>query len=240
MCGRLGRGQARGALQLTPNVKRNSDWVGLLVREREQPSERQVGARRDLEFSLYADWARRDYVRLQRWRDAQARFIDGDTVRPRDGAKYARCAAHIENLSISVVVFSAMALEGYLYDYAASFLGDSFVDAHLDRLDMTSKWVLIPRLVAGYEVPREGETYPLVKRLQRRRHALVHRKSRGLPPSDPDVTEAWNKARIVERRERISLWPGEAIAALDCVARDLDSHHSESMALFWLSHPDAP
>ena len=55
--------------------------------------------------------------------------------------------------SIVTVVFSAMAVEAYIYDYAARNLSDSFVKKYLDKLDLVSKWVVIPLIVTGKEFP---------------------------------------------------------------------------------------
>ena len=46
--------------------------------------------------------------------------------------------------SLIVIVFSAMVLESYIYDYASRHLTDAFVKDHLDKLDTLSKWIIVP------------------------------------------------------------------------------------------------
>jgi hypothetical protein len=87
----------------------------------------------------------------------------------------------IAKTSIIVVVFSAMAIEAYIYDYAARHLGDTFVKDHLDKLDALSKWVIIPELVTGKEMPRNENWRERLNRLVKVRNSLIHHKSSDLP-----------------------------------------------------------
>jgi len=84
--------------------------------------------------------------------------------------------------SLIVVVFSAMAIEAYIYDYAARHLGDTFVKDHLDKLDTLSKWIIIPDLITGREVPRHGNWRELLTKLIKVRNSIIHHKS-----SDPSA-----------------------------------------------------
>jgi hypothetical protein len=87
--------------------------------------------------------------------------------------------------SIIVVVFSAMAIEAYIYDYAARNLGDTFVKDHLDKLDTLSKWIIIPELVTGKEMPRHENWRELLTKLIKTRNSITHHKS-----SNPSVGDA--------------------------------------------------
>jgi hypothetical protein len=53
------------------------------------------------------------------------------------------------------VVFSTMAAEAAIYDYATEKMSASFVKKYLDRLDLVSKWVVIPQMATGREFPRD-------------------------------------------------------------------------------------
>jgi len=75
------------------------------------------------------------------------------------------------------IVFSALAVESYIYDYAARNLTDSFVKAHLDKLDVVSKWVVITRLVTRKDFPKDENAYQLLRKLIRNRNHVVHYKS---------------------------------------------------------------
>lgn len=45
---------------------------------------------------------------------------------------------------IKAIVFLAMYCEAYIWDLAASVLGDNYTHKYLDKLDTFSKWVIIP------------------------------------------------------------------------------------------------
>jgi hypothetical protein len=83
----------------------------------------------------------------------------------------------LAKLSIIVIVFSAMATEAYIYDYAARHLGDNFVKAHLDKLDVISKWVIIPELITGKEMPRHENWRERLAKLIKVRNSIIHHKS---------------------------------------------------------------
>lgn len=61
--------------------------------------------------------------------------------------------------SLIVIVFSTMAVEAYIYDYAARHLGDAFVKDHLDKLDTLSKWIVVPKLITGRELSRQQKWF---------------------------------------------------------------------------------
>ncbi len=80
-----------------------------------------------------------------------------------------------------VILFSTTAIEAYIYDYAARHFSDTFVRNYIDRLDILSKWVLVPYLITKKELPRDGEWFSLLKEIVRRRNSLTHHKSSGIP-----------------------------------------------------------
>ena len=92
------------------------------------------------------------------------------------------------------VVFTAMYFEAFIYDYAASCLGDKYSKDHLDRLDFISKWLVIPKLVTGKEISKSSQTYELLKRLHKDRNSLVHLKSREMKFSNEEAAN-YLKAR---------------------------------------------
>jgi len=87
-----------------------------------------------------------------------------------------------EKLWAKAVTFGAMCLEAFIYDYAAHNLSDTYTRKYLDKLDLISKWVIIPRLVTGKILPRESQAFEHLKRLVKERNELVHPKSSVLPP----------------------------------------------------------
>lgn len=118
--------------------------------------------------------------------------------------------------SCIALVFSGMALEAHIYDYAAEAISDGFVHRHLDRLDLVSKWVVIPEIVTGQPFPREGRPFQLLQRLVKRRNALVHSKSKAmpLPPRDPALGPEPEIAVPGPYIAVQSLIPAENVAAL--------------------------
>jgi len=77
-----------------------------------------------------------------------------------------------------IVVFLAMCLEVFLYDYAAENLGDKYIKEHLDKLDLKSKYVLFTKLVTGKDIDKSQEAYAKIIELSRLRNELVHFKSK--------------------------------------------------------------
>ena len=101
-------------------------------------------------------------------------------------------------ISMIVVVFTAMTVEAYIYDYAARHFGDAFVKDHLDKLDTVSKWIIIPELVTGREMPRQDRWHAFLKKLIGKRNSLIHHKSSNVPPSAQDMKRYLEKLQINE------------------------------------------
>ena len=89
--------------------------------------------------------------------------------------------------STVVIVFSAMILESYIYDYAARHLTDAFVQEHLDRLDPLSKWIKVPKLITGKELPNHQNWRQLLRRLIKTRNSVIHHKSSQPPTKFNDI-----------------------------------------------------
>lgn len=84
--------------------------------------------------------------------------------------------------SITTVVFISMAIEAYIYDYSARELSDNYSKTYLDKLDIISKWVIIPKLITGKDFPVERQGFQLLKNLFGYRNKLVHFKSTNITP----------------------------------------------------------
>jgi hypothetical protein len=110
--------------------------------------------------------------------------------------EFLKVAANMRHHSASTVVFGAMCLEAFIYDYAAHNISDRYTKKYLDKLDLVSKWVVIPKLVTGKEFPRQSQAFRLLKQLVKARNDLVHYKSRALPTKK----EEWGKA--IEEMEK--------------------------------------
>lgn len=81
--------------------------------------------------------------------------------------------------------FGVMCLESFIYDYAAHNFTDSFSKKYLDKLDLLSKWVVIPRLVINKEFPTNSQAFQYLNALIKERNSLiVHPKSKPLFDDD--------------------------------------------------------
>jgi hypothetical protein len=114
--------------------------------------------------------------------------------------RYYDLEPEVMRCGIETVVFSAMYLESAMYDFAADQLGDSYVDKHIDKLDLPSKIVIVPRLVTGREIDKSGIAFSAVSTLVGARNALVHTKSSRAAVEDLAALERQEQA--VEKRDR--------------------------------------
>jgi hypothetical protein len=80
-------------------------------------------------------------------------------------------------LSFQTIVFSAMSCEAAIFDLAAIQLGDDYASKYLDKLDLVSKWVVVPPLICGRSMNTDGPAINALRELTRLRNALVHHKS---------------------------------------------------------------
>jgi len=81
---------------------------------------------------------------------------------------------------LQIIVFAGMCFESAIYEHAADHLGDAYVQQHIDKLDILSKWLIVLRLVAGYELRKDQAPYCALKALVSARNRLVHSKSKPL------------------------------------------------------------
>lgn len=84
-----------------------------------------------------------------------------------------------QNLKCAVqsIVFSAMCLEAFIYGYSEKFLGKSYTKQHIEKLNIESKFIIVPRLVIGKEIDKSGQGYEKLKKLITDRNKIVHFKS---------------------------------------------------------------
>lgn len=113
------------------------------------------------------------------------------------------------------IIFAAATAEGYIYDFAARALGDSFVEKNLDKLSTQSKWILIPRLVSNHEIKTDSRAYQLLVLLTKARNEIVHPKT-----EDMLVLRKEQLARRIEHAARLPKRADEAIAALDALGNE--------------------
>ena len=80
--------------------------------------------------------------------------------------------------AVQSIVFSAMCLEAFIYGYSEKHLGAKYTKQHIEKLNIESKFILVPRLIAGKEIQKSGQGYEMMKKLISDRNKIVHFKSR--------------------------------------------------------------
>ena len=80
--------------------------------------------------------------------------------------------------TIKTIIFLCTFLESYIYDFAGIMLGDNYVKTHLDKLDLISKWIIIPKIITGKEIDKKNSYFSRLKELVKWRNKLIHPKSK--------------------------------------------------------------
>lgn len=78
--------------------------------------------------------------------------------------------------NVSTIIFAAMVVEAFIFHYASEHLGKRFFLDNLDRLDIKSKWLVVPRLVLNKQIDKGGQAYEALSKLASDRNYLVHHK----------------------------------------------------------------
>ena len=137
-----------------------------------------------------------------------------------------------------VVVFSITALECYIYGYAARSLGEGYSERHIEKLDLVSKWIIVPRLVTEQEIRSDHKGIEMLAKLVKARNQVVHLKGKDLKP---DIWEVQKSTIIKHDREILEA----GVSAFRCVGElgrelrrvDPAEHGAELLAAF-LSTPE--
>lgn len=123
---------------------------------------------------------------------------------------------------IECIVFTALSLEAQIYDFAARYFGDVYVSEHLDKLDLVSKWLVVPKLVTGQELAKNGRAFGFLREVVRYRNSLAHHKSHGMvytPGGEADYDGLYARAEkndlALQKAARAS------IGALDALPEEL-------------------
>jgi hypothetical protein len=119
-----------------------------------------------------------------------------------------------EEASITIV-YAAMAVESYIYDFAARVLGESYVEDNLDKLSVQSKWLVIPRLGAGHVIKKDGQVFQLLTELVKSRNEIAHHKTKNISGKSMEQL-----AEYVLYDEAICKRAERAIQALEIIASE--------------------
>ena len=84
----------------------------------------------------------------------------------------------IGELALIVIIFSAFTLEAFINHYGISFLSRKYFSKYLDKLDLFSKWLVIPRIVTVKKLNPGSATMQDLSWLISLRNRLAHFKSK--------------------------------------------------------------
>lgn len=151
-----------------------------------------------VQFEVLRSWSRFNTLAWHYYNVAETaydQFLDAEeslVPLPEDGdpAEHFSCERRLLTASFQTIVFAGMACEAAIYDLATIQLGDSYTGQYIDKLDLLSKWVVVPSLVCGRKLNEHGPAINSLRTLVRTRNALVHHKSLPTVP----VEEAHRKA----------------------------------------------
>jgi hypothetical protein len=180
--------------------------------------------------SIYAMYYKIAYERvvLYQERDNELRTLETRRVAEEEineiAARTEECYQEREQCAVVAVTFAGMALEAFFYNYAAESLGDNFVQEHLDRLDLRSKFLVYPYLVCGKSPDKSKAAYHNLGQLAKLRNDLVHFKSKSFPITDLDKASDFHD-NLNERLRRGVL---ESTKCVMLVMSELDTLHGGS------------
>ncbi len=80
--------------------------------------------------------------------------------------------------STNFLIYVSLFIEGFIYDYAARNLGDKYSKEHIDRIDVVSKWIIVPKLVSGKEIDRSRHSFEILQKIIKLRNEVIHFKSK--------------------------------------------------------------
>lgn len=107
-----------------------------------------------------------------------------------------------EECSSIVIVFAALCLEAFIYDYGAVNKSDSYMERYVDKLGPVAKWVVVTKLVTGKDFPTDSHAFEMLGKLMKARNDMVHFKSFDVPMDDEKkLRELINRAPIISAQD---------------------------------------
>ena len=141
----------------------------------------------------------------------------------------------LTNHAIVSIVFAAMALEAYIYDYAARTLGDNFKIKEFDKQGLLKKYANITQLRNPHNSIKNKNVYQLLKKLITARNGLVHNKSKKINRNDPiqKIEAANDYLKLHNSAEN-------AIRAMDAVVEYIESIDPQESVSSLIGEQDSP
>jgi hypothetical protein len=109
--------------------------------------------------------------------DAHARMIEYVNGGEAENAYFQNTA---QGEATITVVFSTIALESFIHNYAARKLGEGYTDKHVERMNLHTKWLLVPQLAMGKAIPSDHRGIQLLQKLIKARNCIVHLKAKDI------------------------------------------------------------
>ena len=136
-----------------------------------------------LTFSYYSDYAKialENYTIIEQLlakRKVLDEMIIGSEFPAKEAREWADIIIEINKYSRIVIIFCALSLEAFINDYAINRTSKSYLKNYLDKLDLYSKWVVIPRLLTGSQLDTGAQPMQDLDWLITQRNKLVHFKT---------------------------------------------------------------
>lgn len=87
---------------------------------------------------------------------------------------------HWNKSYMKTIIFLAIYLEAFIYDYGATRLGGIYMEEKLDKLDLISKWKKIPNLVTKNKIRTDDHKFGFLQKIIKQRNNFVHNKSKDI------------------------------------------------------------
>jgi len=112
-----------------------------------------------------------------------------------------------------VVVYTVIALECYIFNYAARRLGEGFCKKHVDSMNLHTKWLVVPKLVTDKGIPPDHNGIELLQKLIGARNSVIHAKAVNMQ------MDQWEEQRlkIIDRGKVTFNAAAGALNAFRCV-----------------------
>jgi len=135
-------------------------------------------------FSYFSDYARialENYTSieqlLEKRKVIEEKYDSLGRISEEEDREFGEINTEINKYSRIVIIFCALSLEAFINDYAIDHTSKSYLEKHLDKLDLYSKWVVIPRLLTGSQLQTGAQPMQDLDWLIKQRNRLVHIKS---------------------------------------------------------------
>lgn len=164
--------------------------------------------------------------------DAHARMVEYVNSGEDEDADFQNTA---QGEATITVVFSTIALESFIHNYSARKLGEGYTDKHIEKMNLETKWLLVPKLATGKAIASDHRGIQLLQKLIKARNSIVHLKAKNIE------WEQWDNAKLkISESNRLILESAttsfECIGLLGHALSELDVDDEATKLLASFSH----